>query len=141
MHDVEGYFRRRDGHPLIIRNITSPHDPEVAHEPFDPDVYPPVSSEIRPLLRRCRLCRQIRARFVQNVTAHLQRHPQILTLMPATLEDMHRRHNVEDQMLMERALGHDVRRVKERLEARVIERTPVGGNPSNDNEDQHEEES
>lgn len=106
----------------------SPYDPEVAHEPFDPDADPQALLEIRPFYRICRQCRHDRRQFMHIIRSRV----------PIVLEMCRLRYHAEDMRFMERALGHDVHGVRERFEARVIERRPPANNPNNhNNEDQH----
>lgn len=119
MHHLTGYFRRRDGSPLNLSNMTGPNDREVIWERFDPQFDPQVRPQLRPLLRLCRRCKQRREERVQQLIQNYQYDLPVGPLLTA-IHEMRLANCMEDVVLMEKALGIDTRKVKERLEARLI---------------------
>lgn len=122
MHDVTGYFRRIDGSPLNISTMTGPHDPEVVREPIDPQAATQVHIRVRPLMRVCERCRDRRRNHIETVH---QRFQNTTGTEPCewleVLEEMQQTYAEWDLRLVERALGHDIRRVRERVERRLNE--------------------
>lgn len=140
-HQVSAYFRRQDGRPLNVYTMRGPYEPEVVTEELDLEADPQVSPVILPLLRICCLCRRFRRVHIRTMREFYYQHPDQAHLQQSNLEEFRRRNSETDLRLMERALGHDVLRVQERLERRLIEQTPTADNSSHNIEDEPKEQS
>lgn len=130
MHSISGYFRKRDGRPFNVSDLESPHDPEVTWESFG-DAH--VDPQIRPQLRVCYQCRRRRAQRLERFRQLYQRGSGsgVTDLGFLRMEEMRRIDDAEDVRLMERALGHNIRGVQERLETQLIGATPLADNNGN----------
>lgn len=113
MHDIIGYFRRIDGRPLDVSTMRGPHDQRVAYEPLNLQIIPQVTPQIRPLLRLCPQCRRHRRRQWRATIRRFFHDPEASELV---LDRLRRLYYSLDTMLMDRALGNDIRRVQERIE-------------------------
>ena len=130
MHDVTGSFQRRDGRPLNISTLTSPFDPEVALEPLDAQAHPQVEPEIRPQLRLCPGCLQLRRARMERLRLRGQRGSIGMVSRRALVRIAAAKaaNEAVDVRLMERALGQDIRQVRHRLEARLTKTAENNGN-------------
>lgn len=141
-HQVSAYFRRIDGRPLSVYTMKGPYETGVVGEELDLEADPQVSPVIIPLLRICCLCRRFRRVHIQTMREYYYQHPEDAHLQQSRLEEFRMRNSETDLRLMERALGHDILRVQERVERRLIEQTPtVDNNNSHNIQDKPQEQS
>lgn len=121
-HFVCGYFRRADGRPLDISEISSPEDPDVISEPLDLALSPDVRPEICLASCLCDHCKRNRLWSFDYLKDFSRQRPDLAVWEQTTLRRMRDNDLAMDVSLMARVLGTetDVWNEQERMARELI---------------------
>lgn len=112
LHHVTGYFRKTDGRPLDIYNMTGSHNQGVIWDPYDGVDWEPYNWQdnpsrnlrIGPLLRNCSKCRQDRREQLESARQDCQQHPEVARYLNLRMRDYY----LKDRTLFNVASGNDL---------------------------------